>query len=390
MNFSSAVTEAKGGWHARAHLPVLGLVIAAHAVAFLTYEPGDLVVYVSHWYERVHSLGFSAFSQPFSNYTPPYLYLLWAASLVGGDASPIFVIKGVAVVGAAWLTLSLYRLFRSLPVASPGLVALAALLLPSIVLNVSLLGQADTFWVAACVLALNSAIKNRLPWVAFWSGAAFAFKAQAVFFAPFVMHLFLKRGAPWWCWAMPAFVYVAAMLPAWLAGWNWWYLVNVYFRQAAWQPEGRLFISNGGSWWTIFGHFAPGMAIRFFPFGYILAVLGTVAYLRLRPHYCPIGLLAMATLSAAGLPFLLPGMHERFFILADVLAFCLAVRMRTRPAILAAVLMQIGSAVPVIRWAYQWQHIEIAAPLFIFGAILILIEIVRSNAGTIVQAGHPT
>ena len=388
MNFSAAVTETKSGWRARAYLPVLGLVIAAHAVAFLNYEPGDLVVYVSHWYERVHSLGFSAFSQPFSNYTPPYLYILWAASLVAGDASPIFVIKCVAVVGAAWLTLSLYRLFTALPVESPGLAALGALLLPSIVLNVSLLGQADTFWVAACVLALNSAIKNRLPWVAFWSGLAFAFKAQAVFFAPFVMHLFLKQRAPWWCWAMPAFVYVAAMLPAWLAGWDWWYLVNVYFRQAAWQPEGRLFISNGGSWWTIFGYFAPATAIRFFPFGYILASLGTVAYLRLRPNLSPTGLLAMATLSAAGLPFLLPGMHERFFILADVLAFCLAVRIKTRPAILAAVFMQIGSAVPVLRWAYQWQHIEIAAPLFILGAILILIEIVRSDEGSTASAGH--
>ena len=49
LNFTPAVTETKAGWQARAYLPVLGLIVAAHAIAFLTYEPGDLVVYVSHW-----------------------------------------------------------------------------------------------------------------------------------------------------------------------------------------------------------------------------------------------------------------------------------------------------------------------------------------------------
>ena len=177
----------------------------------------DLVVYVSHWYERVARLGFGAFSEPFSNYTPPYLYLLWAASLLGGDAPAIPMIKLVAVVGGVWFSFSLFRLFRTLGVRDAGLAALASLLLPSIVLNVSLLGQADTFWVAACVLALTAAIEGRLPQVAFWSGVAFAFKAQAIFFAPFVMHFFVVRRAPIWCWLIPPAVYAAAMLPAWLA-----------------------------------------------------------------------------------------------------------------------------------------------------------------------------
>ena len=379
MNFSSAVTEAKSGWRAQAYLSVLVLAAVAHAVAFLTYEPGDLVVYVSHWYERVATLGFSAFSQPFSNYTPPYLYLLWAASLFSGDLPPISVIKLVAVVGAACFTFSLFRFFRSVGVRNAGLAALASLLLPSIVLNVSLLGQADIFWVAACVLLLTAAVEGRLPQVAFWSGVAFAFKAQAIFFAPFVMHLFLVRRAPLWCWLIPPAVYLVAMLPAWLAGWHWWYLLNVYFRQALWQPENRIFISNSGSWWTIFGQFAPATAIRFFPLGYGLTLVATVFYLRSKPATSPQGLLAMATLSATFVPFLLPGMHERYFILADVLAFCLAVVARTRPTIIAAVLIQIGSAAPVARWAFQLPHFEIAAPFFIMAGMVMLIDVVRTE-----------
>lgn len=379
LNFSTAVTEAKDGWGTQVWIPLLGLIVAAHTIAFLAYEPVDLVVYVSHWYDRVARLGFDAFSEPFSNYTPPYLYLLWAASLAGGDAPAIPMIKLVAVVGGVWFTFALFRLFRALGVRDAGLAAVASLLLPSIVLNVSLLGQADTFWVAACVLALTAAIEGRLPQVAFWSGVAFAFKAQAIFFAPFVVHLFLVRRAPIWCWLIPPAVYAAAMLPAWLAGWDWWYLVNVYFRQALWQPENRIFISNGGSWWTIFGHFAPATAIRFFPLGYVLTLFATAIYLRSKRVTSPKGLLAMAALSATFVPFLLPGMHERFFILADVLAFCLAVAARTRPAIMAAVLIQIGSAAPVVRWAFQLAHFEIAAPFFILAGMLLLIDVIRDE-----------
>ena len=379
LNFSSVVAETRGRRLSRAYVPVLALIVAAHAIAFLAYEPGDLVVYVSHWYGRVATLGFGAFSQPFSNYTPPYLYLLWAASLFGGDLPPIPMIKLVAVAGAACLTFALFRFFRTAGVRYAGLAALASLLLPSIVLNVSLLGQADTFWVAACVLSLTAAVEGRLPQVAFWSGVAFAFKAQAIFIAPFVIHLFLVRRAPLWCWLIPPAVYAAAMLPAWLAGWHWWYLVNVYFRQALWQPENRLFISNGGSWWTVFGQFAPATAIRLFPLGYVLTLLATILYLRFKPATSPRALLAMATLSAAFVPFLLPGMHERFFILADVLAFSLAVIARTRPAIIAAILIQIGSAAPVVRWAFQFPHFEIAAPFFILGGMVLLIDVIRNE-----------
>jgi Gpi18-like mannosyltransferase len=360
---------------------LLTVAFGVHSILFANYVPNDLVIWVSGWYERIADLGFSAFSRPFSNYTPPYLYLLWIASLVAGAASPIPIIKAVAVAGAVWLTFCLFRLFRALGSPNAVLAAIGALLLPSVILNTSLLGQADTFWVAACVLGMTAAIEKRFAQVAFWSGVAFAFKAQAIFFAPFVMYLFLTQRAPWWCWSIPAFVYAAAMLPAWLAGWDWWYLVNVYFRQAAWRPDDRIFISNGGSWWTILGYYMPQVALRLFPLGYLLAAVGTLAYVRMPVVRSPTGLLLMATLSAAGLPFLLPGMHERFFMLADVLAYCLAIVVRTRSAIVAAVLIQIGSALPVATWAYDIRKAEIVAPFFILGGLLILCEMIKEMNG---------
>ena len=74
------------------------------------------------------------------------------------------------------------------------------------------------------------------------------------------------------------------------------------------------------------------------------------------------------------MPFLLPSMHERFFILADVLAFLYAWASPSRNAILAAILMQVASALPVAAWAFSFQHAEVCAPFFAFGSLMLLAQ----------------
>ena len=97
-----------------------------------------------------------------------------------------------------------------------------------------------------------------------------------------------------------------------------------------------------------------------------------LAYVFLLPKMSGKALIAAAALSAAGLPFLLPSMHERFFILADVLVFLYAWANPNRNTIIAAVLMQVASALPVAAWAFSFQHGELCAPFFAVGALLLI------------------
>ena len=176
-------------------IALLAAVVAAHAVPFFGYHPGDADHYVIRWYRHIVEVGrMAAFSHPFSNYTPTYLYLLSGASLLDPWLDPLVIIKLLSCAGAAWLAYAVARLLNALGAAHAIEIAIASLLLPSVILNVSVLGQADTFWVAPCVLALVAALEDRMPFVALWSGIAFAFKAQAIFFAPFVLLLFVRLG----------------------------------------------------------------------------------------------------------------------------------------------------------------------------------------------------
>lgn len=338
---------------------LLVLAVGVHAVAFLGYWAGDNAIVLVRWYNQIIADGFS---RPVGNYSPPYLYLLGALGALDGLMPDMALIKALSVLGALWVVFASYRLLKQVT-AFPEL-GLPVLLLPSVVMNASALGQADTFWVAPCILALAAAIRRDHLWVAIWSGVAFAFKAQAIFFAPFVILLFWTRRVPAVLWAVPAAIYVLACIPAWLAGWPAWDLATIYLRQAQWQPEDYTFVSNSASWWTWFGLIAAAVAIRFFWLGFATAVLGTLAYWRLVAVDTDRRLMIAAVLSAAGLPFLLPGMHERFFILADVLAFLYAVAFPSRRAVLAAASMQVASAFPVVVFAFKLEPTQAIAPAF--------------------------
>jgi Gpi18-like mannosyltransferase len=340
---------------------------------FADYYAGDIKMFTGLWYQNIVSKGtLAAFSEPFSNYTPPYLYLLGAMTPLHDLLPTQYVVKLLSWFGALWLVFATYRLLQA--AGSRVDAAPTVLLLPSIIANVSMLGQADTFWVAPCVLALANAIERKHSWTAVWSGVALAFKAQAVFFAPFVTYVFFKERVTVWKWLIPGLVYAVAMLPAWLAGWPAWDLATVYLRQAEWQPDGGYFISNSGSIWTLYGWWHPSMAIETYWAGFAAAAIATLAYWLFLPALDRPKMIVAAALSASLVPFCLPGMHDRFFILADVLAFLYAVVRPSRRSIAAAILMQIGSTFPVFAWAFELHGWELLAPPFVAAAIFLFVR----------------
>jgi Gpi18-like mannosyltransferase len=384
----SSVDRQRAGerWKWVAALSLYALSI--HSYLFVKHVAGDAQKWLIPWYDHILAAGrIEAFAQPFSNYSPPYLYLLSATTFFDGILATQYLIKFLSWAGALWLVLAATRVLRALGVQPTR--ALAILLSPSIVANVSMLGQADAFWVAPCLLATAAAVKERWFWVAFWSGLAFAFKAQAAFFAPFVVHLFITRKVPFNIWLVAPAVFVAAMLPAWLVGWPARDLATVYLRQAMWQPAGGYFISNGASWWTIYGWLLPHLAFKTFWVGFVLAMVAIGAGLTLVPKLSARTTVMLATISAAAIPFLLPGMHERFYLLADVLAFIYALAYPSRRSIAAAILMQIASAFPVYVWAFQIEPLELLAPPCAAVAIFLFVrELVEPQETTPAWSGY--
>ena len=264
----------------------------------------------------------------------------------------MYIVKLLSLAGTAFAAYAVYQLVKALD----GEARWAALLfvMPSVVLNAALLAQCDALWAGACVLAVAAMIRGLTVRSLIWCGIAIAFKAQAAFIAPFIIGALIGRRAPLWQWTIPALVFVAAMVPAWLAGWPAGQLAMIYPGQAGWGDiPGRL-----ANPWIFATLYAPAAASRYYWVGFAAAGLAAAAIAALTSasvqHRRAMVLLAL--LSSIALPFFLPKMLERYFFLADLLSLAIAIAYRTRLTIAVAVAVQLASSLSLLTYIYFYAR----------------------------------
>ena len=303
-------------------LILTGMILRLAGLGFISM---DMRAFVMRWYDQLARQGFSALQTDFSNYTPPYLYLLWIATWTRTLLSEVTAIKLIPILFDVGNAIWVYKIARiKYPKGPiPWLGAAVFFVLPTILLNSAWWGQADsiyTFFLLACFYFL---LRDRsLPALIFF-GIAVSFKLQAVFFAPFLFLLTLKRRIPWTYTLIVPVVYIAMMMPAVLAGRPFLDTLTIYlsqadsFRQLTMKaPNLYQFVSNS--------HYEP---VLIFGLGFtaLLALVWAIGYGRKIKTWTPEMMVMCAAVSAVMMPFFLPKMHERYFYVADVMALILVI-----------------------------------------------------------------
>ena len=237
--------------------------------------------------------------------------------------SPVVAVKLISIffdfICAFWV-------YKIVQLKYPGtrhaaVAGLLTLFAPTLVLNSAYWGQCDviyTSWLLACLYFLLRQ-KEAAAFTAF--GVAFAFKLQAIFFAPLLALLWLKGAVNWKSFFIIPLVYLAAITPAWLIGRPLDELLLVYLEQGGYfrelnkgAPNLYLWISNDyydtvlplGIAWTA------------------LVVGGVLAFARSSRAPINTNVLLLATLFTLAVPWLLPKMHDRYFFAADIISIVLA------------------------------------------------------------------
>lgn len=187
------------------------LLLAAFAVYGLLWPavPGDINNFLIPWLDHIVARGpVGAFAMPFSNYTPPYLYLLTLISPLAAVMPKVSVIKLLSVAGTLLLALTVRHLMRSSVSAGRRDAWLWLMLLPSVAVNAANFGQCDAIWSAACVMAVASAVSDRPFAMLVWFGIAISFKAQGLFLGPFIALRLVQERTPLAMWGVPIAIYV--------------------------------------------------------------------------------------------------------------------------------------------------------------------------------------
>ncbi|MES2831331.1 MAG: hypothetical protein V4695_04990 [Pseudomonadota bacterium] len=321
----------------------------------LPLQSADINEFLLPWFKVIDERGFAAMSGEYANYTPPYLYLLGIASLLSGIIAPIYLIKSVGIVFTLFGALIFSRIvFDITHNKRRALIAgFAFPLIPSVAINAAWWGQCDAIYTSFLLCAFLASLRKKPFLVMVFFSVAFSFKAQAIFFSPFLLFLLLNKEMPWKYLGIIPVVYAVLMLPAWLAGRGVVELATIYLNQGNYY---RSLSMNSPNLWAVVTQFDLLSYRAGLVFGIAAAVVGNLWLIVKAGVKSKTGtgtdsepwsrtsiylVLAGATLLLS--PYLLPKMHDRYFFPADVFLILLAA-LRSR-FVIAAGAMQAASVI---------------------------------------------
>jgi Gpi18-like mannosyltransferase len=321
------------------------------------------------WLAHILSMGrFHALSGSFSDYNPPFLYVLVGSSLFAKFFPPVVIVKlanlPFLLLAAAVVFLVCRRLGGSWQRALSG----AGLLLvaPEIVENAWSWGQCDAMYSSFLLLFVVAVAFKRpaLGMIAF--AIALSFKLQAIFLGPAVLLLILAGEIPVWTVLLAPLVYVAMLAPAMLAGRQPMSLLLVYGSQYKYFNSLAFVVANP---YRLMTHYVEprGLTELVKRIGFLVSALcnaGFLVYLWRRRDVLR-SLTGIAVVSALSLMlevFTLPKMHERYYYPANLMLLLL-VTINPRRFWLPALLLQTVSVVTYGPYLYGTKANY--APLFV-------------------------
>lgn len=350
----------------------------------LDHQTHDYYTFLANWAAFFRDNGgFSAVKLPVGDYNTPYLYFLAAISYL--PIPDLYLIKIFSIlcdVLLAWSGLRLSRQFCREDSPAPLVCFVLLLLLPTVVLNGACWGQCDTLYAALTLLALSSALEGRPKTSVLLLAFAFSFKLQAIFLIPLwcafwftgrvkFRHLFLFPAG-----------YAATILPALALGKPLGDILGVYWNQVGEYTSSLAY--NASSIFSFLPYQAEvnmtlaarlGIAAAF---ALVLVLLGLL--FRRRGSVTPGLLLSAAAVMAIGVPFFLPYMHDRYFMLAGAVTLVWACTDRRRlPIALLTELSSLSCYSTYLRLRYTLP-IHLGGQTFVmaFEAALMLTALVWS------------
>ena len=304
-----------------AALTLIGLGIRVILRVVIT---DDWLMYWDPWISDLKEMGFSYLATERYDYTPTFVYILWAISRL--PINPMTAYKGLHCVldfvAAGILGKMIWKVTGSKRkgILSYGLF----LIVPTIWANSALWAQCDIIFMTFLLLCFYYLFEDRPCKAMFFYGMAFVFKLQSLFIFPFLVILWVNKKVDLkhFLW-IPA-LYFLSIVPAWIAGRPLMDLINIYMAQGA-QDVWSLSIK----WPNIY----QIIGNQFFLLEYasagtwlILGILMIILYAMAQKRYRITNefIVQMALFFAILTPWFLPHMHERYGCVADILAIIYA------------------------------------------------------------------
>lgn len=366
-------------------IAVLTGVIVLAKVSLLDYVSDDYAIFLNDWISSYTTMNLKEGLGTYigSDYTPPYLYFMYAISRFP-DYPWLYMVKAISLFAEILMAYAIMKLssFKAKGEGAQLLVFHIALMLPTVMFNGAYWGQCDALYSAFCLLAVYLCLAKKpcRGMVAF--GVAISFKLQTVFFLPMLLPLWYRKNVKLRHLLIIPCTYMAMMVPALWGGKSLHHVLTCYMQQAGQYnfmtvnaPSLYQFLPlieiDGHVLYKMFSPMAMALGV-----GAIFACCAPVAvyHKKLTPETT----LLFGVLVLSCVPFFLPKMHERYTFGADVLSLALCVWAPRRIVLpllfgLASYICYTaglpGDSIFLLKWASFFQ---------LTGIVLVACELVRT------------
>ena len=252
------------------------MVIFAVAIRYylFDFQSGDYGSFLKGWYEFIRTNGgYKALSHNFSDYNPPYLYLLTLFSYL--PVGSLYAVKIISVVFDFVAAFFAFKLVdRKYKNETVSVFSFATVLFaPTVILNGSYWGQCDIIYSAFLLASIYFLSKGKDALSFIMYGLSISFKLQAIFLFPIYIIFFLKKKLPLAGFFIIPAVFFLSVIPSVIIGRPWVDAFSIYLLQA--KNYSSLTLNAP----TIYQWFSKGDFLTFSRIGILFSVAAICAFI---------------------------------------------------------------------------------------------------------------
>ena len=287
--------------------------------SFIYHESWDYTAFLSNWWNEIYQNGLRSFGMNIGDYTNFYLVLLFIGTFI--TTNSLIYIKMATFFFEILFVLTMYVILRRLvhkPRKISAVIAIASSFIPTLIFNGAVASQCDVIYTLMIIIMIYFTFREKYKTALLFFGLAFAIKLQSIFVAPIILYLLVHKKIKIYDLMIIGIPYIAFAIPSIIAGKSMWDIIAVYINQ-----------TNNYTYWTLNApnfyqilklNFVEASGLIYLPI--LLVGISIIALIYLfRKQYSKELILKLCVFFAILVPYFLPKMHERYFFVADMLAF---------------------------------------------------------------------
>lgn len=308
------------------YLAVGAILISLFALliryCMLDFESGDYVIFLSPWYDYLKSNGgFKALANYPGDYNVPYMTIM--ALLTYLPIPKLYAIKLVSIIFDFAIAVSSAFLVKQIVKKNKKEIALITysivLFLPTVLMNSALWGQCDSIYATFIILSLLFLLKEKYIPSFIMLGLAFSFKLQFIFILPLYVIIYVcQKKYSILNFLIIPLIDIILSIPAMIAGKPFKECLMVYLNQTGTYKDSLTL-----NFFNIY-NILNGTPEIFYKVGELLVLvvcLITLIYcLYKNVKWNNEKIITLGLWFLVVITFLLPGMHERYLFVGEVLA----------------------------------------------------------------------